>query len=354
MPANVFRYWLGILTEHFPDHQALKVLGMSWYPGRKRTDHRHRLTVTMALSSTLRVSFSDAAVGTGRLYVIVQKSHPLGVATFWIEPRIELRQHYHGFNPTELAEIITLLGSYEAVIREAWQRYADDARAFQRESLAILEKGAGVPQAQDWERELVRQAVENRFAEGHRGAVLAELGRMRGDWLAAMGTAGMDTEELVRLVVRTQLDAVEQSAGDPAFLTEEHYMQSASGLTDEDRLYVLDQIIKDRQLMGKDVTSLIKMLDVGTTRLDALSALERKGGEAVKAIPRLLEMLRESDQLECCRVLRTLAGIGPAAQGAVSAVVELANDPDYLMRLWARAALKAIAPERASELELGK
>jgi hypothetical protein len=129
---------------------------------------------------------------------------------------------------------------------------------------------------------------------------------MRAEWLAATRTGGMDVEQMVRFVVRTQLDVVEQSAGDPAFLTKEHYEQSAGGLTDRDRLYVLDQVIKDLQLMAKDVPSLIKMLDVGTTRPDALSALERKGGEAATAIPRLVEVLRGSDQLECCIALRTL------------------------------------------------
>src|SRR5205085_4250336 len=104
-----------------------------------------------------------------------------------------------------------------------------------------------------------------------------------------------------------------------------------------DRVYLLDVLIKYRQLEAKDVAALIQMLDVGTTRLDALSALESKGEGAATAIPRLVQLLREADQLECCKVLRTLAGIGPAAQGAVPAVIELANDPDYLISQQARA-----------------
>jgi hypothetical protein len=214
---------------------------------------------------------------------------------------------------------------------------------------------AGVPPEQDWERELVRQAVENRFAEGHLSAVLAELARMRAELSAAMATARIDAEPLVRFVVRAQLDAIEQSAGDPAYFTEKRYQRSDGGLSmDRDRVYALDLIIQARQRMAKDVASLIQMLDGGPTRMDALSALERKGGEAAGAIPRLLELLRTSDQLECCKVLRTLAGIGPAAQGALSAIMGLANDPDYLISRQARAALRAIAPERASELGLGK
>jgi hypothetical protein len=65
-------------------------------------------------------------------------------------------------------------------------------------------------------------------------------------------------------------------------------------------------------------------------------------------------LLGETDQLECCKVLRALGGIGPAARGAALAVVGLANDPDYLVRLEARAALRAIAAERASELGSGR
>jgi hypothetical protein len=146
-----------------------------------------------------------------------------------------------------------------------------------------------------------------------------------------------------------KLVAIEESAGEPAFFTEKRYKQSDDGRIDRDRLYAFDLIIKDRQLMAKDVASLIQMLDVGRTRMDALSALQRKGGEAASAIPRLLDLLRASDQLECCKVLGTLQGIGPAAQDALLAIMELANDPDYLISLQARAALRAIAPERAAE-----
>jgi hypothetical protein len=214
---------------------------------------------------------------------------------------------------------------------------------------------AGVPQAQDWEGELVRQAVDYWFTEGNRGAVLVELARMRAELSAAMVITRVEAEQLARLVVRAQLDAIEQSGGEPKFFTERRYMQSDYGLSrDHDRLDALELVMKDRQLVAKDLSSLIKMLDTSPTRMDALSALERKGGEAAKAIPRLLELLRETDQLECCKVLRTLAGIGPAAQDALSAVMQLAKEPDYLIRLQARATVKAIAPERTSEFGLGK
>jgi hypothetical protein len=209
---------------------------------------------------------------------------------------------------------------------------------------------AGVPQAEDWECELVRQAIAHRFAEVHHSTVLAELAVMRAEFSAAMGAARIDVEQLVRFVVRAQLDAIEQSAGDPAFFSEKRYKQSDDGLSmDRDRLHALDLIIKDRQLMARDVPSLIKMLDVGPTRMDALSALERKGGEAAAAIPRLVELLRSGDQLECCKVLRTLQGIGPAAQEAVPAIMELTTEPDYLISRQAKATLRAIAPERAAQ-----
>jgi hypothetical protein len=152
MTANKFRYWLDVLKEHFPYHPMLKVLGMSWYPGKKRPDHWQRLHVTMALGSAHRISFSVDSVAMGRLYVRVQKSpgeaKPLeGVAAFWLEPEIELYESYFGsfgYNPTELEEVATLLRTHEATIREAWQRYVEDVRAFQRESLALLDKAADV------------------------------------------------------------------------------------------------------------------------------------------------------------------------------------------------------------------
>ena len=205
---------------------------------------------------------------------------------------------------------------------------------------------SGALQVQEWERKLIRQAVENRFAEEHRGPVLTELGRMRAEWLAAPDAVRTDAEELVRLIVRTQLDVIEESAGDPAFLTEEHYKQSVVGLTDEDRLCVLDQLIKDLQLLAKDVASLVGMLDDRATRRNALSALGHKGPAGAAAVPRLVELLADpkADQQDCSAILRTLTDLGPAAREAVPAVAGLVNDADYLIRLFARAALKAIAP----------
>jgi len=64
--------------------------------------------------------------------------------------------------------------------------------------------GTGVVSVQAWERELIRHAVEKRFAEEHRDAVLDEFGHMRTAWLASGGTHPPDAAELVRLIVRTQ------------------------------------------------------------------------------------------------------------------------------------------------------
>src|SRR6478672_4713030 len=117
-----------------------------------------------------------------------------------------------------------------------WLRklFATGGQTLESPPASTMEQDAGVPPIQDWERELVQRAVESGFSEGHRGAVLAELGRMRAEWCAAQVAARMNAAELVRLVVRTQLDVIEESAGDPALLTEEHYQQSAGGETDRD------------------------------------------------------------------------------------------------------------------------
>ncbi len=168
---------------------------------------------------------------------------------------------------------------------------------------------------------------------------------MRAELLGALSHPCIDADRLVRLVVRAQLDAVEQSGGDPAFFTEKRYGQSEGGLgVGRDRLSALDVLVKDRQMAARDVASLIRMLDAGTTRMDALSALACKGEGAAPAVPRLVGLLREADQQECWKVLQALAGIGPAARGAVPAVVDL---------IQAQAALRAISPERAAELGAG-
>lgn len=202
---------------------------------------------------------------------------------------------------------------------------------------------------QSWERELVQHAVESKFAEEHRSTVLAELARMRAEFFDPRSSSKCGTEELVRFVVRTQLDAIEQSAGDPSYFSEQRYKHTDPAAPfNRDRLHALDLLIADRQLMAKHVTELIKMLDDAATRMDALSALSRKG-DAAGAIPRLRELLKSSDQLECCEVLRTLGRMGPAARDAEAVIVELANDPDHLISRRARAALNAIAPELAKE-----
>jgi hypothetical protein len=103
-----------------------------------------------------------------------------------------------------------------------------------------------------------------------------------------------------------------------------------------------------------DIGSLVAMLQSDATRLDALSVLAKKGGEALPAVPRLIELLRDEDQQLVTKVLRTLEAIGPPAQEAVPALVELASDPDYLIRLNARAALKVISPTAAARFENAK
>ena len=141
MTTHDFQYWLAVLKEHFPDNTFLNVIGMSWYPGKQRFDHQQRLHRTMHLNPYCYVSFGDDAVANRRLYVTVQQLYPTeGEATFWVEPRIELRQLYYGFSPTDIAELVALIGSHEVAIRKIWARHAEDVLAFQRESLALLEK----------------------------------------------------------------------------------------------------------------------------------------------------------------------------------------------------------------------
>jgi hypothetical protein len=103
-----------------------------------------------------------------------------------------------------------------------------------------------------------------------------------------------------------------------------------------------------------DIGSLVAMLQNDATRLDALSALARKGGEALPAVPHLIELLRDEDQLLVTKALKTLEAIGSPAKEAVPALVELASDQDYLIRLQARAALKVVSPAAAARFENAK
>jgi hypothetical protein len=103
-----------------------------------------------------------------------------------------------------------------------------------------------------------------------------------------------------------------------------------------------------------DIASLLALLQGDATRLDALSALARMGGEALPAVPRLIEFLRDEDQLLVTKVLKTLEAIGPPAREAEPVLVELASDQDYLIRLHARAALKVVSPAAAARFEDAK
>jgi hypothetical protein len=103
-----------------------------------------------------------------------------------------------------------------------------------------------------------------------------------------------------------------------------------------------------------DIASLQALLQDEATRLDALSALARMGGEALPAVPRLIELLRDEDQQVVTKVLKTLQAIGPPAREAEPVLVELASDQDYLIRLNARAALKVVSPAAAARFESAK
>jgi hypothetical protein len=103
-----------------------------------------------------------------------------------------------------------------------------------------------------------------------------------------------------------------------------------------------------------DIASLLALLQGDATRLDALSALARMGGAALPAVPRLIEFLRDEDQLLVTKVLKTLEAIGPPAREAEPVLVELASDQDYLIRLRARAALKVVSPAAAARFEDAK
>jgi hypothetical protein len=103
-----------------------------------------------------------------------------------------------------------------------------------------------------------------------------------------------------------------------------------------------------------DIPSLLVMLGSDATRLEALSALAMKGADALPAVPRLMELLRDEDQLLVTRVLKTLEAIGPSAKEAIPTLVGLATDEDYLIRLYARAALKAISPAAAGRFRNAK
>jgi hypothetical protein len=103
-----------------------------------------------------------------------------------------------------------------------------------------------------------------------------------------------------------------------------------------------------------DIASLQALLQDEATRLDALSALDRMGGEALPAVPRLIELLRDEDQQVVTKVLKTLQAIGPPAREAEPVLVELASDQDYLIRLNARAALKVVSPAAAARFESAK
>jgi HEAT repeat protein len=96
------------------------------------------------------------------------------------------------------------------------------------------------------------------------------------------------------------------------------------------------------------------MLRSEATRRAALSALATRGGAALPAVPRLIELLRDEDQLLVTKALKTLQAIGPPAKEAVPTLVELAGDEDYLIRLHARAALKVISPAAAGRFENAK
>jgi hypothetical protein len=179
--------------------------------------------------------------------------------------------------------------------------------------------------------ESVREAVANQFAPEHREAVLAEFG-------------SMEEESVSVSLTQIQLALVDLSGGDPDFIVTRGYRKSDW----RDLVAIHQAREKTRQLRALDVGALVTMLDDQATRFDALETLDAKGSEALPAVQRLVELLRDEDQLVVTKVLRTLGAIGPAAQAALPALRELVNDKDYLIRYYAQAAAKSISPSAAT------
>src|SRR5262249_9518742 len=98
-------------------------------------------------------------------------------------------------------------------------------------------------------------------------------------------------------------------------------------------------------IRAEDLVSIIAMLDQQETRFSALRELERRGAEAVVAIPRLVDLLRDPDQGVVTSTLAILMMLGPAARNTLPVLDELVNDEDLLIRLRAQAAINAIGRE---------
>jgi len=183
--------------------------------------------------------------------------------------------------------------------------------------------------------EEVRQAVEEGFAPEHRAAVHAQFRSMR------MGDFGYCP------LAPLQLALVDLSGGDPGFIVTGEYRKADW----RDLLHAHQRLTKQRQLHALDVPSLVGMLDETATRVDALLGLTEKGSQAAPAVPRLLRLLRDREQLVVAMVLRTLGAIGPGSHEATPILLDLARREDYLIRFYARAALEAISPAAAARVD---
>jgi len=129
MTTRKFARWLAVFRAQFPSDERLRSVGVFWYPGEAGDEQKWKLHDACQVGTVrgYRLSLSNHSPDDERIRVCVQWEG--GEAHFWCGSHAELDRCYFGLERAgEIETIRELLAARAPDIRQAWQRFSQEAK----------------------------------------------------------------------------------------------------------------------------------------------------------------------------------------------------------------------------------
>lgn len=187
--------------------------------------------------------------------------------------------------------------------------------------------------------EAIQEAVRKKIVSASQEAVLAELDSMADEYPDVLAGNKATWDQIQRdLLIDIQQALVYLSDRDGRWILTQDYRR----MDWRDLLYNYQLLSGSHQLEKKTIQELIQLLHSPADRLHALTVLGQRGTAATPALPVILSLLDDPDQLMVTKALRTITALGPVAREASKEVGLLQEDSDSLIRYYASKAMAAI------------